>query len=127
MILVVDGEQDTLNRISEALAEAELGCCCCPTAAAAIAAAQATPPDLIVCDLHLHGESGSDTCREIKRHPGLENVPVMFLSGAQRPDIIRRSHIAPEGVYCLRKPLAPAVLVKLIDQALGATATAGGQ
>ena len=39
----------------------------------------------------------------------------MFLSGAQLPDIIRRSHAA-EGIYCLRKPFDPAVLVELIGR-----------
>jgi two-component system, sensor histidine kinase and response regulator len=124
LVLVVDSEIDVLQQMSEALAESEFGCCCCASAAEAIAAAQATPPDLIVCDLNLRGESGSETCRQIKLYPGMENVPVMFLSGAQRPDIIRRSHVAADGVYCLRKPFAPNVLVKLIDQAIGVTPSA---
>lgn len=48
----------------------------------------------------------------------MENVPVMFLSNAQRPDVIRRAQGIGSGVYCLRKPFAPKVLVELIDQAL---------
>ena len=42
----------------------------------------------------------------------------MFLSGAQLPDIIRRSDAAG-GIYCLRKPFDAQVLTELIDQALG--------
>ena len=108
-----------LEGIREVLAEAEFACCCCTTAAEAFDAALANPPDLIVCDLNLHGESGLETCQQIKRSPGMEDVPVMFLSGAQRPDIIRRSPGTGDGVYCLRKPFAPKVLVELIDQAIG--------
>jgi len=67
------------------------------------AAAMASPPDLILCDVHLRGESGLETCQQIKRQPGLENVPVMYLSAAQLPDIIRRSDAAG-GIYWLRKP-----------------------
>ncbi|MHB8901140.1 MAG: hypothetical protein ACYC6Y_20520, partial [Thermoguttaceae bacterium] len=47
----------------------------------------------------------------------LKGVPVMFLSGAQIPDIIRRSH-AVGGTYYLRKPFDPGVLVELVDKAL---------
>ena len=61
------------------------------------------------------------TCRQINQQPGLEDVPVMFLSGAQLPDIIRRSHQAG-GTYCLRKPFDPTVLVELIDRTLAAPA-----
>ena len=59
----------------------------------ALAAVLATPPDLILCDWNLGGENGLEMCEQIKRQPGLENVPVMFLSAAQRPDIIRRCHV----------------------------------
>ena len=87
----------------------------------AVAAAQETPPNLIICDVNLQGEGGLETCQRIKSLPGLEDVPVMFLSGAQLPDIIRRSHEAG-GIYCLRKPFDPDVLMELIDQALGVPA-----
>ena len=119
LILVIDAEPDVLERFNEALTEAEFECRCCATPQEAVAAALENPPDLIVCDLNLQGEAAVETCEQIKRQSGLEQVPVMFLSGAQRPDIIRRSHIAGEGAYCLRKPFSPKVLVELIDHALG--------
>jgi CheY-like chemotaxis protein len=123
LVLVADGEQEVLEKIGAALAGANIGCCCCATADQAIGAALACPPDLILCDWNLDGENGVETCQRIKRQPGLGDVPVMFLSSAQRPDVIRRSLIGGEGVYCLRKPFAATVLVELIDQALG---VAGG-
>jgi DNA-binding response OmpR family regulator len=118
LILVIDSEQEVLDSISEVLQAAGFGCCCCATAAEATAAALANPPDLIVCDWNLHGEDGVATCQHIKRQPGLEDAPVMFLSGAQRPDVIRRAHVVDSGAYCLRKPFAPKVLLELIDQSL---------
>ena len=119
LVLVVDDEQATLDSMVAVLAEAELACCCCATADEAVAAAATNPPDLIVCDLNVHGESGEKMCERIHLHPGLEDVPVMFLSSTQRPDIIRRSLTLGRGAYSLRKPFAPHVLVELIDQALG--------
>ena len=119
LVLVVEDEQATLDSMAAVLAEAELACCCCATADEAVAAAATNPPDLIVCDLNVHGESGEKMCERIRLHPGLEDVPVMFLSSTQRPDIIRRSLTLGHGAYSLRKPFAPGVLVELIDQTLG--------
>ena len=125
LILVIDDEQDLLKRMATLLSEGRLAYRCCTTGEEAVAAAQETPPDLIVCDVHLHGESGLETCQRIKQLPGLADVPVMYLSGAQLPDIIRRSHDAG-GTYCLRKPFDPQVLMELIDQALGVPAAGSG-
>ena len=118
LILVVDSDQKVLEKAESVLTSAGFGCRCCSTADEAIATAQTILPDLLICDLNLHGESGMDTCRQIKQYPGLEEVPVMFFSGSQLPDVIRRSH-AGGGAYCLRKPFTSEVLTELIDQALG--------
>jgi DNA-binding NarL/FixJ family response regulator len=47
----------------------------------------------------------------------MEDVPMMFVSATQLPDIVRRSHDAG-GAYYLRKPLDPEVLVELVGKAL---------
>ena len=128
LILVIDDEQEILNEVTAAFSSAGWSCCCCKRPDDALAAAQESQPDLILCDMGLLGESGPETCRQIKQQPGLEDVPVMFLSAAQTPDIIRRSHLSG-GVYCVRKPFDPGVLVELIESVLHtpqlATAGAG--
>jgi CheY-like chemotaxis protein len=118
LVLVIDDEGAVLTKISEALSQANLACRCCATCEEALSAAQDSTPDLILCDVNLQGTSGLELCERIKRQPGLEDVPVMFLSGAQLPDVIRRSH-SDGGIYCLRKPFSANVLIELIDQALG--------
>jgi len=84
---------------------------------AAIKAARTLGLDLVICDVNLAGESGLELCRELRKLPGLEDVPVMFISATQLPDIVRRSHEAG-GAYYLRKPLDPEVLVELVGKAL---------
>jgi CheY-like chemotaxis protein len=121
LVLVVDDEKELLERMTSLLSAAPIACRGCTTADEALAAAQETSPDLIICDVNLQGEGGMETCRRLKELPGMEDVPVMFLSGAQLPDIIRRSHEAG-GIYCLRKPFDPKVLMELIDQALSVPA-----
>jgi CheY-like chemotaxis protein len=68
---------------------------------------------LILCDINLHGANGIELCEQLKQVAGLSQVPTMFLSSAQSPDIIRRAH-----AYYVRKLLDPAVILKLIEQAL---------
>jgi len=116
-ILVVDDEQAVLDEVAKVLGNAGFECRCCSNADLAVAEAESTPPDLIISDINLGGHSGLEMCERIKRNEGLAETPVMFLSGAQIPDIIRRSHAAG-GSYYLRKPFDPDVLVELVDKAL---------
>ncbi len=117
LVLVVDDEPEVLDQVAAILTAADFACRCCTTAEAALAVAEENPPDLIICDINLHGESGLQMCEQIKQNAALREVPVMFLSGAQIPDIIRRSHAAG-GTYYLRKPFDPEVLVELAGKAL---------
>src|SRR5262245_24824294 len=73
--------------------------------------------DLIISDVNLGGKSGLELCRDLRRLPGMLDVPVMFVSSTQVPDIVRRSHDAG-GAYYLRKPLDPEVLIDLVGKAL---------
>jgi CheY-like chemotaxis protein len=56
-------------------------------------------------------------CEQMQQHAALAEVPVMFLSGTQTADIIRRSD-AVGSTYHLRKPLDGQVLLELVDKAL---------
>jgi CheY-like chemotaxis protein len=73
--------------------------------------------DLIICDTNLEGESGLELCRDMRQVKGNEDVPVMFVSSSQAPDIIHRAHEAG-GAYYLRKPFDPNVLLELVEKAL---------
>lgn len=117
VILVIDDEASVLGEVAAAVAPAGYICHGCTSAEAATEMARQISPDLVISDINLEGHSGLELCERIKKEPGLEEVPVMFLSGAQVPDIIRRSHAAG-GVYYLRKPFDPEVLVELIEKAL---------
>ena len=117
MVLVIDDEPEVLGNVATVLNGAGYGCHCCSSAESAIDSARRSPPDLIISDINLGGASGLALCEQIKEDVTLKHVPVMFLSGAQIPDIIRRSHAAG-GAYYLRKPFDPEVLVELADKAL---------
>jgi len=117
LILVIDDDLEVLGEVAAVLSGAGYVCHCSNSPQAAIQFARDNSPDLIISDIHLGGHSGLDLCEQIKSDETLADVPVMFLSGAQIPDIIRRSH-AVGGTYYLRKPFDPEVLLELVDKAL---------
>jgi CheY-like chemotaxis protein len=116
-ILAIDDESDALAHLSRVVTEAGYKCVCATNATVAADAIRQDPPDLIISDINLAGYNALAICEQLKHETGLGNVPVMFLSSAQVPDIIRRSH-AIGGTYFVRKPFDPLVLLELIDKAL---------
>jgi CheY-like chemotaxis protein len=116
-ILVVDHDPYTLLGTAAVLDLAGYACHCARDRQAALKASQTIPLDLVICDVHLGGDSGLDVCRELRRLPGMQDVPLMFVSATQLPDVVRRSHEAGAAYY-LRKPFEPAVLVELVGKAL---------
>jgi len=115
-ILLIEDECELLIELSKTLDAAGYACHGASAAAAKELAAK-VHPDLIISDVNLTGASGLTLCDEIKQQQGLSEIPVMFLSGAQVPDIIRRSHAAG-GAYYLRKALDPQVILELIEKSL---------
>ncbi len=116
-VLVIEHEAETAGRLTQVLQAAGHLCHIAAGAEAAFESVSASAPDLIISDINLAGHSGVSLCERLKQNGGLDDVPVMFLSGTQIPDIIRRGHSAG-GTYYLRKPCDPEVLLSLIDKAL---------
>lgn len=125
LVLVIEEKQEILKQVTSALAVANYATRCCTTAEDALAAVEEFQPDLIISATSLNGCSGLELCERIKQRPGLEMAPVMFLSGGQMPDIIRR-HDPSGGTYYLRKPFDQNVLLELANKALRTPVFAGG-
>lgn len=117
VVLVIDDDPVTVTGITAVLNLAGYECHAVRDQAAALTAARSLALDLILCNVNLAGASGVELCRRIRSQPGMDDVPVMFMSSAQIPDIVRRSHEAG-GAYYLRKPFDPEVLLELVGKAL---------
>jgi CheY-like chemotaxis protein len=117
VVLVIDDDPVTVTGLVAVLNMAGYECHGARDQAAALTAARSLALDLIICDVNLAGESGLELCRQLRKQPGMDDVPVMFMSSAQIPDIVRRSHEAG-GAYYLRKPFDPEVLLELVGKAL---------
>lgn len=115
VILVVDNDPLMLTGVAAVLHMRGYECHCARDRAAALKASAQQPLDLVVCDIELGRDNGFDVYQAIERmHPGL---PAVFASSGQLPDVVRKSH-ASGGVYCLRKPFDPDLLIELVEQAL---------
>ena len=77
----------------------------CHDGRTALESARRVTPDLIIADVNLGGESGVQLCERIRREERLLDGPVMFLSAAQIPDIIRRAHEAGGATTCASRSI----------------------
>jgi CheY-like chemotaxis protein len=116
-ILIVDEDSLSLASATEALDAAGHIVYQARDRRSALKIANTQALDLIICDVSIAGDSGLELSREMRRLPGMQDVPVMFVSRTQLPDIVRRSHEAGAAYY-LRKPLDPDVLIDLVGKAL---------
>lgn len=117
VILIIDNDPLTMTGLAAILDMSGYECHCARGPEPALKAAKTLPLDLILCDVNLGGESGIDLCQELREQPGMDDVPVMFMSSSQGPDIVRRSSEAGAAYY-LRKPFDPEVLLELVGKAL---------
>jgi CheY-like chemotaxis protein len=117
VILVIDEDVLTLMGVAATLDVCGYECHCARDAEAALKAARNLQLDLIICDTNVDDERGLELCQELRREPGNEDVPVLFVSTGQAPDVIRRKHDVG-GTYYLRKPVDPDVLIELVGKAL---------
>jgi DNA-binding response OmpR family regulator len=120
LILIIEEETQVLQNLAAKLTEAGYFIRCSSTPAEAYAAARDNRPDLIICDVVVHEESGVDICEQIKRDCEPGDMPVMFLAANQIPDIIRRRGPLG-GSYYFRKPFDPEVLLDLLGKTLNST------
>ena len=67
-------------------------------------------PDLILLDIQMPGMDGLEVCRRIRALPNGELLPIIFLTGDERPDIHAQAFQA-KGDDFLRKPVLSAELI----------------
>jgi len=117
VILIIDNDPIMLTGIAAILNMSGYECHCARNSVAAMKAVKSLALDLIICDVELGSENGIEICAQLREQPGIEDVPMMFISSAQTPDIVRRSHAAGASYY-LRKPFDTEVLIELVGKAL---------
>jgi CheY-like chemotaxis protein len=85
LILVVDDEADLREIVSLKLGASGFDTIVAADAKEAVARALEHHPDLILMDIHMPGESGTDAALEIKQNPETKDIKIAFLSNLKDP------------------------------------------
>ncbi|HEY3183897.1 MAG TPA: HD domain-containing phosphohydrolase [Gaiellaceae bacterium] len=84
------------------------------SAAAARAEIARSPPEVIVLDVAMPGETGLDLCRDLKSRPETQSIPIVLLSGSVE------TAAAESGADAfLPKPFSPLQLLAVVERLAG--------
>lgn len=84
----------------------------------AVRKAIAECPDLILMDVVMPGMSGFEACRELRRHPWTESVPIIMVSARAEADSIEAGYQAGCNDY-VSKPIDGVELLGKIERLIG--------
>lgn len=102
-ILVVEDTPASLQLLSRLLTDAGYRVREAPNGELALWSAQAQAPDLVLLDIRMPGIDGYEVCSRLKTMPGLDEVPVIFLSAhSDTDDKLRGFQVG--GVDFISKP-----------------------
>src|ERR1700709_953810 len=88
--LVVDDSPETLRLLTDARDGAGMTVLVAMDGAAAMRIVDQITPDIILLDAVMPGMDGFETCRRLKPHAGLDNVPIIFMPGRAETEHIAR-------------------------------------
>ncbi|HEY4761308.1 MAG TPA: response regulator [Thermoguttaceae bacterium] len=116
-ILIIDDDEVLSDVLSRRLQQQEFDTVTADSGQCGLARARTAQPSLILLDLHLPDTDGISICEQLVDDPATCSIPVIILTGMERPDILRRCRAAGCH-YFLRKPYDPNALLILIRQAI---------
>lgn len=116
-ILVVDDDLDQVEVLQYRLKQQGFDTLAATTGRSGLRLARQERPNLVLLDLRLPDADGFSICEALGDDAETAGIPVIILSGMERPDIIRRSRAAG-CQYFVRKPYDPNALLILIEHAI---------
>ena len=119
-ILIVDDDQDQTDVLATRLTRQGFRPISASCGQRGLELAYEHRPDLILLDLRLPDGDGLSVCKQLGDDPATSAIPIIILSGMERPDIIRRSRAAGCQYY-VRKPYDPNALLLIIEHSIGQT------
>lgn len=117
-ILVVDDQPANLRVVSTLLSRQGHEVLGAATGAEALRLALEHTPDLLLLDMLMPGMDGFAVLAELRRHPPLQGVPVVFLTAAHDRDVVLRAFDAGAVDY-VTKPFTPEELLARVNSHLG--------
>jgi CheY-like chemotaxis protein len=113
-ILVVDDEADVRKFLTAVLEKRGYNTLTAADGKEAFEVAEREMPDLVILDLQMPEQSGTDFYRRLAKHKKLQSIPVIVVSG------LAGRHLAVrEPVAVFDKPIDPEEFGLTVDRALG--------
>lgn len=106
-IIAIDDVPLNLQLVCKAL-EADYDVQLADSGPAGLVAIRADPPDLILLDVLMPGMDGFEVCQQLKAHPLLRDIPVVFLTGTTEAGDVMAG-LTLGAVDYLFKPINPSV------------------
>ena len=116
-ILIIDDDEVLSDVLSRRLRQQGFEALTADSGQCGLARARSDQPSLILLDLRLPDADGITICEQLADDLETCAIPVIILTGMERPDILRRCRAAGCHYY-LRKPYDPNALLILIRQAI---------
>jgi CheY-like chemotaxis protein len=116
-ILIVDDDADQAEILSLRLLSQGYETLIADTAEQALDLVRSEMPHVVLLDVMLPDGNGLDVCRELADDQATTSIPIIIVSGEERPDILRAARAAGSQYY-VRKPYDPNALLVLIESAL---------
>ena len=116
-ILVIDDDESQVAALDYCLRRQGFRVVTAFSGYRALELARQAEPHLILLDLRLPDIEGFDVCAKLADAPETSGIPIIILSGMERPDIVRQARSAGCQFF-VRKPYDPNVLLTLIQHAL---------
>ena len=116
-ILIVDDDETLADVLSRRLRQQKFDTITAGSGQAGLTNARSEQPALILLDLRLPDIDGFSICEQLGDSPETSGIPVIILSGMEKPDILRQCRAAG-CYYFVRKPYDPNALLILIRQAI---------
>jgi CheY-like chemotaxis protein len=113
-ILVVDDEADVRRFLTAVLEKRGYETLTAADGREAFEIAEREHPDLVILDLQMPDQRGTDCYRRLAKHKGLQDTPIIVVSG------LAGRHLAVrEPVAVFDKPIDPEEFGATVDRALG--------
>ncbi len=116
-ILIIDDDQDQSTVLKHRFTRQGFRVSICDTCQAGTEAVATEVPDLVLLDVSLPDGDGLEMCADLSDGDQTSDIPVIIVSGTEKPDIVRRARAAGCR-YFVRKPYDPNALLILAEDAI---------
>jgi len=116
-ILVVDDDFSQAETLAHHLRKQGYQTSIATTGREGLTLARTAHPDLIILDIRLPDHDGLDICAKLSDDCQTGEIPVIVVTGLERPNIVRQARAAGCRYY-VRKPYDPNALLILVQDAI---------